>query len=294
MNVVRGMAARLRLLQPLRRAKWGARVKAKRWRQRVRHGRFSRSGLPIVFANAMAKSGSHILSQFLEGMEIVSPLVYTDHHPIRTLGDSGQRRPPDSVLRDLGRLKAGDMGWGYLPAAEPYIRWVQDRSALMFFVYRDPRDKIISHIFYAAEIHDGHAMRDFYRGIPQMEARIEATIEGVPGLVENIRATYESYLGWLQQDRVFEVRFEDLVNRRSETVQRLLTKLEDRGVSLNRPRGEAMECVLEAMAPRHSPTFRSGTSGGWREHFTQRNINHFKERAGNLLVDLGYEEDNDW
>lgn len=293
-QLARGAAEKVGLLDPLRRIKWEARVEAKRWRQRARFRRWDRQGLPVVFANAMAKSGSHILSQFLEGLAVVSPLVYADHHPIRTYDERGQEREPESVLRDLRRLKAGDMGWGYLPSKEPYLRWFRDERVAGFFVYRDPRDKIISHIFYAMEIHEGHAMRDYYRRIDGMEERIEATIHGVPGLVENVRQTYESYRGWFGVDRVLKVRFEDLVNEQAREVDRLLNHLEAAGLRIRQDRAEVIDLLREAMAPKHSPTFRSGQSGGWQEHFTRQNIRSFKEAAGDLLVQLGYERDDGW
>lgn len=40
--------------------------------------------------------------------------------------------------------------------------------------------------------------------------------------------------------------------------------------------------------------FRKGISGDWREVFTERDKGIFKEEAGDLLVELGYEEDLSW
>lgn len=39
---------------------------------------------------------------------------------------------------------------------------------------------------------------------------------------------------------------------------------------------------------------RRGIVGEWQEHFTQEHKDYFKEIAGPLLVQLGYEQDNDW
>lgn len=39
---------------------------------------------------------------------------------------------------------------------------------------------------------------------------------------------------------------------------------------------------------------RSGTSGGWRQHFTPELARAFDDYAGDLLVDLGYETDRSW
>ncbi|MGA9533275.1 MAG: sulfotransferase domain-containing protein [Anaerolineales bacterium] len=254
----------------------------------------SNRGLPIVFANAMAKSGSHILEQFLEGLELMTPLTFTDIHPIRTMDATGQFRSTAAVLRDLGRLRPGDMGWGYIPSRPAYIRWFEQSNVVSFFVFRDPRDKIVSHILYAMDIHLEHAMHDFYHDLDTMEKRIEATIDGVPGYVEDVGRTYESYLGWLELPSVFPVRFEDLVVDQPGIVRRMIQHLESAGVEIRGDFDQNLRDLLEAMAPQHSPTFRSGTAGGWRDHFTDENIRHFKESTGELLIELGYEESGDW
>jgi hypothetical protein len=41
-------------------------------------------------------------------------------------------------------------------------------------------------------------------------------------------------------------------------------------------------------------TFRKGVIGGWRDHFTPAHKAAFKDLAGPLLIELGYETDNDW
>lgn len=40
--------------------------------------------------------------------------------------------------------------------------------------------------------------------------------------------------------------------------------------------------------------FRSGKRGNWREHLSEDDIEPFKERAGQTLIDLGYEENLRW
>ena len=291
---VRSVLDGVGLLEPVRRFRWQQRVQSRRQAQRERFGLDSRVDLPKVFANGMAKSGSHILEQYLEGLELVTPLVLTDIHPVRTYDDSGAVRGAEAVMGELDRLQPGDMAWGYLSAKEPYLDWLSDPAVTGYFVYRDPRDRIISHIFYASDIHEGHAMRDFYRSIDSMEEKIEATIRGVPGLIEDIRSGYESYLGWFEVDSVMKVRFEDLVNERRSTVNTLLDRLLGEDVPLSTEREVVIDALLEAMAPKHSPTFRSGKSGGWQAHFTERNKETFKEVAGDLLMVLGYEDSNDW
>jgi hypothetical protein len=40
--------------------------------------------------------------------------------------------------------------------------------------------------------------------------------------------------------------------------------------------------------------FRKGVIGDWKNHFEQTHVQRFKEIAGEALVRLGYEQDNEW
>lgn len=282
------------IIQRLKRLKWQARVTRKRVYRNLYYRRQSAKGLPIIFGNAMAKSGSHVIKQFLEGLCAMSPIVFTDPHPIRTISPDGVRRSSKDVIKDIFRLQPGDSGWGYIPARDPYLEAFNRSEFVHFFVYRDPRDKIISHIFYAMDIHLGHAMRGYYQEIQNMDDRIAATIRGVPGMLEDIRTTYESYLGWLDLPNVVAVRFEDLIYQREQILGYLLDHLETCSLRIPMDRISALESLNTAMSPNRSPTFRSGTSGGWRQYFSENNIELFKEVSGDLLVKLGYEETMEW
>ena len=252
------------------------------------------SDLPIVFGNAMAKAGSHILLQYLEGLCLFTPLIIGDPYPIRTITASGRKRSDEEVCSDLRRLRPGDVGWGYLPGKEIFIREIIGDGRINYFIYRDPRDKIISHIFYAMEIYKGHAMREYYFSLSSMEERITATIKGVPGLIQNIRTSYESYLAWFEQPDVFTVSFEDLVNHRKETLSRMITYLGRNNFVIPLEKNAAYDVLIQAMLPERSSTFRSGRSGDWSEYFSKENIKLFKEVSGDLLIKLGYEASENW
>jgi hypothetical protein len=40
--------------------------------------------------------------------------------------------------------------------------------------------------------------------------------------------------------------------------------------------------------------WRKGVSGDWKNHFTNEDKQQFKSIAGELLVELGYEQGTDW
>jgi hypothetical protein len=75
---------------------------------------------------------------------------------------------------------------------------------------------------------------------------------------------------------------------------RLLKYLGERGMRLKVSREMAIQALKSSIAPQKSGTFRKGKPGGWQEHFTVKNKQVFKEIAGDLLIQMGYEKDLDW
>ena len=284
-------SALIELLRGARRRRTAARSRS---RQQTRYPGADRTALPIVFGNGMAKSGSHLLEQFLEGLTEVSPLAFTATHPVRTIAPEGRPRPDSLVMQELSWLAPGDMAWGYVPSREPFLALMSQPPWASFFILRDPRDRVISHILFATDLHPRHAMKQYYRDLPTMEARIHATILGVPNLVPSVTEAYGTYRGWFTCPRVLVVRFEDLVHQRAETVDRMIRHLENAGVPFEGSRPGLHASLEQAMSPSRSLTFRAGVSGAWREHFTAGNIETFKRSTGDLLRVLGYEAGDDW
>jgi sulfotransferase 6B1 len=55
-----------------------------------------------------------------------------------------------------------------------------------------------------------------------------------------------------------------------------------------------IEKMQSNVSPIKSPTFRKGQAGIWKKEFDEEIKNHFKNVAGGLLIELGYEKDYDW
>ncbi len=279
------------LIRPVKR---GLRRRFVRRVHRLRHGRWGAGGLPLVFGNAMPKSGSQMLAQLLRGLQRISLLVLVEDHPVRMITAEGRHRGLDEILSDLDRLQPGDIGWGYLHARAEFIERLTRPQVSTFFLYRDPRDLLLSRIFYATQMHEGHGLRAHFLALPDLEARILATIQGIPGELPGIADDYARYLDWIDTSGVFVVRFEDFIEHRQETLTRLLDNLELKGVRFLVEREQAIDLLNRSMDPARSPTYRAGKTGGWREHFTPASIARFKETAGELLIRLGYEQTMDW
>ena len=109
----------------------------------------------------------------------------------------------------------------------------------------------------------------------------------------NIADRFVPYLGWLDQPAVMKIHFEDIVDDRIPTLNRILDHFLA-CVPLQTPRELILESLESSINPGKSPTFRSGKTGEWKKYFTEEHKDIFKEVAGDLLVKLGYENNNDW
>jgi hypothetical protein len=245
----------------------------------------------------MPKSGSHLIIQILQGLTRIGPFVNPGFPPVNRAEDNRQYSVK-GVLENINRMRSGDIGYGYLDARDEYVDAINRDGLASIFVFRDPRDMIISHVFYATEIFQEHGMHEYYtKKLSTMEERINAAIGGVneDGLeLIGVKARYESHLGWLDQSGILCLRFEQLRGNQEQAFNSILDYLESQGFQLEVDRQEARSTLGEAVQPRKSGTFRSGKVGDWRQYFTQQNVDFFKKSTGDLLVKLGYEEDDTW
>jgi hypothetical protein len=130
-----------------------------------------------------------------------------------------------------------------------------------------------------------------------MEERIQAAIQGVeePGSeLSPILKKYAGYMEWRTYPEVLCLRFEDLILDQPAALGRILDYLSQCGFTSSVERSQAIRTLQEAIAPKRSGTFRKGKPGNWQEHFTEANKALFKEQTGDLLVQLGYEEESNW
>ncbi len=262
-----------------------------RWR------RLSFNDAPPIFGNSKPKSGSHLLLQILNGFTQIVPYAYTVAEPVRTINPDGERRPVDEVAADLRNQPRHAIGWGYVEANEQNVAVLCQPDRVNYFIYRDPRDMLVSQVFFATDMHTEHGMHDYYNSLPDFDARLKVAITGIDqdGLhMVSVRDRYTGVFEWLDQEHVMCIRFEDLINSRDKTLLAMLDQVEKTGYKIPTPRDKALEVLIEAINPKKSHTFRSGKTGGWREHFNDQNKALFKEVIGDLLERLGYEENNDW
>ncbi|MGE5464807.1 MAG: sulfotransferase domain-containing protein, partial [Syntrophothermus sp.] len=256
-----------------------------------------KDGWPILLGISFPKSGTHLLDQILLGFSKVGPFSKRLHSFYAEYeGESGRKRPPEQAVAWLNSLRPGDIASAHLFARPEAVEKVGSPAFVPYFIFRDPRDVVVSHVFYVTEMEARHVHHAYYASLPDFNSRLNASILGRPDAgVEfpDIAARFAPYLGWLDRPEVLILHFEDLIHDRAATLTRIMSHLLVRA-PIPADRSLILDSLESSINPQRSPTFRSGKTGEWRKHFTSEHKKIFKNVAGDLLIRLGYEKDNTW
>lgn len=254
-------------------------------------------GWPILLSISFPKSGTHLLDQILLGFSKVAPFSLRLHSFYAEYeGESGHKHAPDQALDWLDSLRPRDVASAHLFARPEAVDRLVGPNFIPYFIFRDPRDVAISHVFYVTDMEARHVHHDYYQSLSDFNERLKVSILGRPELdieFPNIADRFAPYLGWLDHPEVMKIHFEDLVNDRLATLNRIVDRFLAR-VPLQTSRQLILDSLESSINPSHSPTFRSGKTGEWKKYFTLEHKRIFKDVAGDLLIRLGYEKNNDW
>ena len=267
--------------------------------QRARFASLSapKNGWPILLGISFPKSGTHLLDQILLGFAQVAPFAKRLHSFYAEYeGESGVKRDLRQALDWLDSLRPLDVASAHLFARPEAVARVASPRFVPYFIFRDPRDVVVSHVFYVTDMEARHVHHDYYNSLPDFDARLKVSILGRPDAgieFPNIADRFAPYLGWLDRPEVLTIHFEDLIHARAQTLTRIADHLLARA-PLPTPSERILESLEASINPSKSPTFRSGKTGEWKKHFTEEHKRIFKSVAGDLLIKLGYEENSNW
>jgi hypothetical protein len=252
---------------------------------------------PILLGISFPKSGTHLLDQILLGFSKVAPFAKRVHSFYAEYeGENGLKHSPKQAIAWLDSLRPRDMASAHLFARPEAVARVCSPAFVPYFIFRDPRDVVVSHVFYVTDMEARHVHHNYYQSLPDFNARLNVSILGRPDAdIEflNIADRFAPYLGWLDHPEVLTIHFEDLIHDRAATLTHIMDHLLTRA-SLPATRQLILDSLETSINPKKSPTFRSGKTGEWKKYFTDEHKKIFKDVSGDLLMKLGYEKDNDW
>jgi len=252
---------------------------------------------PVLLGISFPKSGTHLLDQILLGFSKIAPYATRLHSFYAEYeGESGKKRDSQQAAQWLNSLRPCDIASAHLFARPEITARVCAPNFIPYFIFRDPRDVVVSHVFYVTEMESRHVHHAYYQSLPDFDARLKVSILGRPDAdieFPNIAERFAPYMDWLNHSEVMTIHFEDLIQDRVATLTRIMDHFLAH-VPVQTPRELILESLEASINPTKSPTFRSGKTGEWTNHFNAEHKKVFKEVAGDLLVKLGYEQNNNW
>jgi sulfotransferase 6B1 len=246
---------------------------------------------PPIVANSIPKSGTHLLTQ------VLAPLASHEYGTFWTSVPSRPYRelPRSAMIRALRRTVPGELASAHLFHDPGFHAELERRNAVQVFLFRDPRDVVVSEADYLTRVNTWHGLHRHFKGLATDAERISLAILGDPAAgYPDVGQRFRRYLGWLRQDGVLSVRFEDLVGDDRPTTVREIVRFHARHATATTDEDELVAAALAAVDPTRSFTFRRGRAGGWRDVLTEQHVEQVKRVAGDLLVELGYESDHAW
>lgn len=225
---------------------------------------------PMVIANSMPKSGTHLLSGLLGQLP---GMRFSGRYAVFEYGDreDGQWRV-DKLEDRLSKLRRSHFMGAHLvhdPRIEESIR---RSGAKLVTILRDPRAVVVSGVHYVAETEHIPGRDDALAVFPTRESMLQAMVHGhgQPGdrfHFPDIGTRYAAYADWLDASIGVVVTFEDLVgargggsdDRQRETVGRLLDHL---GYAAQGPSADEL---ADRLFSDKSATFRKGRIDSWRD-----------------------------
>lgn len=248
---------------------------------------------PRIFLNSIPKSGTHLLQQIVTGM----PLIKLN--PDGQFYEGYPEQLPDHRRR-LSLMKPFEFGAGHVYHSPLWSNMIQSLGHKHIFISRDPRDVIISFAYFITERYPHHELhRYFTQDLKTQKQRFLALIQGVKQSAityPNINDWYRRFHGWKQDSSTLHITYEQLVSSSSSRYDTL------RKIAYYVWAGTVPPIPVEQMVhrmnanidPKKSVTFRKGSIGSWRNEFDSETKEVFKQTAGNLLIEWGYEKGHNW
>ncbi len=160
---------------------------------------------PILLGISFPKSGTHLLDQILLGFSNVAPYAKRLHSFYAEYeGESGRKRTPEQATAWLDSLRPRDVASAHLFARPEAVSRVCSPKFAPYFIFRDPRDVVVSHVFYVTDMEARHVHHEYYKSLPDFDARLKVSILGRPDSeaeFPDIAGRFAPYMDWFNSSR---------------------------------------------------------------------------------------------
>lgn len=180
----------------------------------------------------------------------------------------------EDVLHSLARDNKAMVSHVY--ATDKIVRLAQEQQINVLYVVKDPRD----YVYATAQWIKNAAHKD--------EESTKSVQELVAALIADVDFVYRAYTPWMSYKNTLVVHSENFAGKEEEQVEEILKLARHLGVSVDKQKAHRIALLCQ----KEEETYKN--NGTWKQAFTQEHKELFKEVAGQLLIDLGYEKDLNW
>lgn len=254
-----------------------------------RERQLSQDGVRIL-ANSMPKAGTNLLSRLLR--EMPSVVARWTYHVDETLPHQE---------RQLRSGRKGQVLTAHFPWSKDTAELLRNLDYRTIMMVRDPRDIAVSNVHYATRMDRSHLLHTTLASLPDDAARLQLLLEPPADVMARLPDVWSNnghrtFLPWLDEPDCLLVRFEDLVGAggggnpdvQYETILKI-----SKHIGSDLCRDEIIKISNELFGAK-TRTFRKGQIGAWKDVFSERHKEIFKEQSGEALIKLGYETSMDW
>lgn len=258
----------------------------------------------LIICNSYPKSGTHLLYQILYSLSACQK--WDDIISVQAL--CGIMNTANHIRWKLNSAPSGSIVRCHFMYVPEILDILSEHRCKLLFIYRDLRDVAVSHARWVNK-EERIFLHDIYQQQESFDQQLMSSIKGTPlgspfgsNLSHpDIGQDFSRWKGWLHHADTLAVRFEDLVGERGggceETRLQVVGQIIDHLEVKVSPQDIRAKFASYAINPAESHTYKKGGGGaigGWQKYFTEEHKNAFKKVAGQLLIDLDYEQTLDW
>ena len=254
----------------------------------------------IIFVAGYPKSGTTWVENFISNIPGYSPRILNGsrdmirHHHL-----------PKDAFNKIPNYGYSAIKTHILPYSKNIDVLIQAGINKVVVMYRDPRDIAISQYYHVLKENPWLASDQFYEDYTKMNKS-----SAIQHSIDMVLFDYDSWVkGWLSVEKnnsdidCMVIKYEDLRLNSTQIFKKLLffygIELEDNlfnkmFISSDKKISTNFIDTFTSLNPGTKSTKRKGQEGEWKMEMNSEHKKYFKDKAGDLLIELGYEDDYDW
>ena len=246
---------------------------------------------PGVLLNSLPKSGTHLLQPMLLSAGLIDYQGFFASTPPLTM----VRRGDYLACRALPKIMPNELFSGHIFFEKQLEEIIKESRIPSVFLYRDPRAVFLSEMNYVHGMNRWHRYHKFIKRVDTREAAFDLLLHGMPDadfffppFAERVRP----YIGWLNSESTFSLRFEDLIGPSApSTIANLLEYL----ASFHNDYGDLVsDAELPSRMLRHvgsdsSHTFTGQDPNRWKSILSVAQIEALEVQLADVIECMGYE-----